>query len=405
MASKAEIQELLRERSADIDVPGACQGSAGLIKVSADTDEVVTRTDTEETDTRMLNDWEDDASLEVYSESEANTSNGDDTVPDIPVAVNDGAAIWPDELASMPEVAVQFIKKELEEKHFVHIPAEIYRGLLMWKGATEQDLDAVESGRVHQETPQDLEPTMYFRKVAFHRMVLDAHGLGSPIPANQQAVTQIDKKEITSDTGAKVFFERSKPRVWSLPPKSYSESTVSSAMAALNTLLLPGVDEHHPQGNLNMESTNVINDQILIRITKEHDSDESPTPEGIHQDGTEISSVTMIGRRGVTSGGESRIWKLESPIGNYSSDSYGCFKHIQSINAPKDFDWKNCILDRTLQAPWETILFNDRLVKHEARGFDGPRPCLRDVIVNFIRKPLSDGSDKMLVGDDVESIL
>ena len=39
----------------------------------------------------------------------------------------------------------------------------------------------------------------------------------------------------------------------------------------------------------------------------------------------------------------------------------------------------------------------DRLaptVKHEARAFDGSRPCSRDVIVNFIRKPLVDGSDK-----------
>ena len=33
-------------------------------------------------------------------------------------------------------------------------------------------------------------------------------------------------------------------------------------------------------------------------------------------------------------------------------------------------------------------------VKHEARAFDGSRPCSRDVIVNFIRKPLADGSDK-----------
>eukprot|EP00969_Alexandrium_andersonii_P221136 9766410-Alexandrium_andersonii.AAC.1 len=35
----------------------------------------------------------------------------------------------------------------------------------------------------------------------------------------------------------------------------------------------------------------------------------------------------------------------------------------------------------TLPRPWETVYFNDREVKHEARGFDGQRPCKRDVLV------------------------
>eukprot|EP00964_Phaeocystis_antarctica_P084160 scaffold52983_cov74-Phaeocystis_antarctica.AAC.5 len=36
-------------------------------------------------------------------------------------------------------------------------------------------------------------------------------------------------------------------------------------------------------------------------------------------------------------------------------------------------------------------------VKHEVRPFDGERPCHRSVIVQFIRKPVKDGSDKMLI--------
>ena len=36
-------------------------------------------------------------------------------------------------------------------------------------------------------------------------------------------------------------------------------------------------------------------------------------------------------------------------------------------------------------------------VKHEVRPFDGERPCHRSVIVQFIRKPVKDGSDKMLL--------
>ena len=49
-------------------------------------------------------------------------------------------------------------------------------------------------------------------------------------------------------------------------------------------------------------------------------------------------------------------------------------------------------------------MFNDRMAKHETRPFDGNRPALRDVIVNFIRKPLVDGSDKKLENGGIISI-
>ena len=54
-------------------------------------------------------------------------------------------------------------------------------------------------------------------------------------------------------------------------------------------------------------------------------------------------------------------------------------------------------------------MFNDRKVKHEVRRFfrnEDEELCYRDVIVNFVRKPLSDGSDTKLVdGNRIESIL
>ena len=61
------------------------------------------------------------------------------------------------------------------------------------------------------------------------------------------------------------------------------------------------------------------------------------------------------------------------------------------------FSWGNCLFDKALESPWETIYFNDRMVKHEVRPFHREAgrsgPCHREVIVNFVRKPLSDGSD------------
>ena len=72
------------------------------------------------------------------------------------------------------------------------------------------------------------------------------------------------------------------------------------AMATMNMMLLPKV--HHPQENINTDHNVTIDDQVLIRITRDSSQDDSysPTPEGIHQDNTELSSITLIGRYNVT---------------------------------------------------------------------------------------------------------
>ena len=74
-------------------------------------------------------------------------------------------------------------------------------------------------------------------------------------------------------------------------------------MARINMILNPEV--HQPQDNININNEITIDDQILIRTSRypSQGSHVSPTPEGRHQDNTEISSVTMIGRYNVTGGG------------------------------------------------------------------------------------------------------
>ena len=82
-----------------------------------------------------------------------------------------------------------------------------------------------------------------------------------------------------------------------MAPDIYAESTIPFSMTTINKMILPEV--HHYQENLNMVHSVTINDQTLIRITRnksKHDDSYSPTPEGIHQDNTEISSVTLINR-------------------------------------------------------------------------------------------------------------
>ena len=171
-----------------------------------------------------------------------------------------------------------------------------------------------------------------------------------------------------------------------MAPDAYSKSSIPQAMAAINMRLNPG--QHQAQDNLNTEHNVTINDQALIRVSRDksqHDDSYSPTPEGIHQDNTEISSVTLIGRYNITRGGESRLWSLETPTGNYDEDDFRSGSMEDKL-----------ILNYALQQPWETLYFNDRKLKHEARAFYGGDKATRDVIVNFIRKPLKDGTDVKL---------
>jgi hypothetical protein len=88
---------------------------------------------------------------------------------------------------------------------------------------------------------------------------------------------------------------------------------------------------------------------------------------------------------------------LHQPTGNYESSEFGELEENPAIQVGDGFSWDNCVFNKTLKQPWETIIFNDRKVKHEAREFVAENEtyghCHRDVIVNFLRKPLLDGSD------------
>ena len=95
----------------------------------------------------------------------------------------------------------------------------------------------------------------------------------------------------------------------------------------------------------------------------------------------------------MSQGGETRLWTLDTPTGNYDEDDFRSGKMDD-----------NLILNHVLKDPWETVYFNDRKLKHEARAFSGGKKSTRDVIVNFMRKPLKDGSDKKLRLENFVSI-
>ena len=126
------------------------------------------------------------------------------------------------------------------------------------------------------------------------------------------------RAQVASAAAAKVRSKRSGNRVWPLTPPAYAASTVPVALAEVQRLFLP--DAHTPQHGVNAASPHVVTDQVLIKVTKTGDGDQCPTPEGIHQDGSEVSAVTMIKRDRVTSGGETRLWSLDATTGNYCAN-------------------------------------------------------------------------------------
>jgi len=271
------------------------------------------------------------------------------------------------------------------------VPGPLMRDLLRHHGALEDDLAALESGELHAAVSPDPVPVMTHRQVGCCRMLLGPGELVTP--ARTHGITQIPVEQIAStrSEGSRLNFQRSGTRYWPLAPDSYSQGSVPAALAKLNLAIAPR--EHEPQPNLRTDSPVTVNDQLVIRTHRLPAADEaySPTPEGIHQDNTEVSSVTLVGRRGVARGGESRLWSLATPTGNYKE---------AELAGRQD----GLLLNHVLTQPYETLYFNDRKVKHEARAFDGSRPCSRDVIVNFIRKPLADGSDKKFEAGQLVSV-
>ena len=303
------------------------------------------------------------------------------------------------------------IKQQLCDEGYAWVEPTMYRSLLCALGAQESDLKAVEDGKLHSKLqPSTTEPDLFFKKSAVHNILLDDtkdHNEDPFIPFNYTAKSfqPAEAKEIVSDGNASVQVDRTKVREWNLPPHGFPDSSLSLAMAKLIKLLLP--KDHHPQGHMNMKSNASVISQFLYRVVKEAVQAE-PTPEGIHQDGYEITTITLIKRQNILKGGETRLWDLQQPIGYYSHKGFGNDSDDESIPDLEGFRWSNILLRKTLTEPWETVIFNDRLIKHEARQFfvkEMGKICYRDVIINQSRKPYLHGIDKMEMNGNVVTVV
>ena len=162
---------------------------------------------------------------------------------------------------------------------------------------------------------------MSHRRIAFHRVFLNTSS-EEIFPAETQAIIDIPDMEIASDSkqGSALNYRRSAKRYFKMAPQAYQDSSVVLALGRINMVLSSG--PHYPQDNLVIDHPVTVNDQALMRTIREPGMNASygPTPEGVHKDNTEISGVTLVGRRDVASGAESRLWSNEMANGNYNED-------------------------------------------------------------------------------------
>jgi hypothetical protein len=123
-----------------------------------------------------------------------------------------------------------------------------------------------------------------------------------------------------------------------------------------------------------------------------HEHAGRPSPEGVHQDGGEITLVMAVNVNNVVPGtGTNRIWSLEQPTGEYSEDDF-------QRNSPGGFRERNLLHEAGMSAPWECRIVLDRKVKHEGTAFEQRDPskvAQRDTYLMFIRRPRTNGSDRL----------
>lgn len=163
------------------------------------------------------------------------------------------------------------------------------RNLILDFGGKPEDLEILESGIVHGDLPADQQPIMSHRLTAIHRMYLNTTN-NQIFPSNTHAVLDFMEEEIASDEEhhGKLNYDRSSERYARMAPDAYQKSSVAMALARMS-MVLSSTDHHH-QDNLVMDHPITVSDQVLIRTMRHPEMDDtySPTPEGIHQDNTEV---------------------------------------------------------------------------------------------------------------------
>lgn len=123
------------------------------------------------------------------------------------------------------------------------------------------------------------------------------------------------------------------------------------------------------------------------------------TPEGIHQDGNQITFMMLGARNNLASeSGESRLFTLDAPNGPYGIA--GGRTNITEAESRKEEEDRErfMIFNRVMMDPFETVVTLDQEVKHEGRGkmirINPDENAERGVFLIFAKRPNANGWNK-----------
>ena len=85
---------------------------------------------------------------------------------------------------------------ENDENGYALISGPVMKSLLKSHGASDDDLEMLESGKIHQQCPPDNQ--LLHRKLGAHRVLIDAE-TNKISTANTHAITQFPPDQIVSD--------------------------------------------------------------------------------------------------------------------------------------------------------------------------------------------------------------
>ena len=93
------------------------------------------------------------------------------------------------------------VKRSLNDQGYILIPGPVMKTLLKKYGARDEDLQALESGSIHQHLPPDQQAVMAHRPNSCHRVLFNSTS-GEISTADTHAVTQYPKQEIASEVSS-----------------------------------------------------------------------------------------------------------------------------------------------------------------------------------------------------------
>jgi len=285
---------------------------------------------------------------------------------------------------------VHALRKNLRLDGWLHISSTQMVALLKHFGALVPDVRRVADPKTspHSELWFN-EPQLPWKKTQASRYILRKPYETSNFEgcdAKSTVVYEVSKEQV--DFADYWEDSASSVRSWHTLPEWYGTET-NSVYMAYQRLAHCLIDPAMPASPGCVDTSDLyMSDHFCIRINKkpEDSSMAQPSPEGVHQDGSDIIMISFMNRENVDpSTGQSRIWTMDQPSGPYPEEEFASIRH-------------KCLTDMVMSEPFETLLAIDSLVKHEARSIKPvikDLPCSRDVIVQWTRTARISGCDTL----------